>query len=204
MDIYKAALKNWLHHMYKEPHHVIFTSIVFIILSLPVITIGFSTSVCISICRNYADSREVKLKKLLKEDIKSIAGKSMLMGIVDLVLLVLAMASAAIILHPQMWIGIKIMNSLYLGLDVLVLISYLYRYSILVCNQDLNIVNVYLHGALCTLNNMFSSIMLILLACTTFIACFVTGLGIFFIFPGAVMMLAIYSYRQVLAKAALS
>lgn len=199
MELYITSLREWFRHIIREPHKVMFISIIFVVLSLPVVTTGFAAAVCLNLARFDADGRGVKLKDVIMIHVKPVILKALIMGLFDIVLLLLTALCIIMLFNRHLGESLKIIYAPFLIIDMIAMMSAIYRYPILVYNESFKFMEVFVKGILITIRNLFKCILFTLVMITIFICSVLTGVGVLLLFAGAVAFLMIYIYKQTLS-----
>lgn len=196
MELYISTIRKWAKHIFKQPQEVMFLSILFIVFSLPLITIGVSAALCIYIAKLNSEGRVYKLKDIILNKLKTMFFKSLVMGFIDICLLALSILCVTTLIRNDISMIYKPIYAMYLSIDLICIISAMYRYPILVCNENIGVIDIFLTGLLLTIKNLLICILFTLVLITVIIVSVLTGVGIFLILPGAVSLLFIYIYKQ--------
>ena len=199
MDLYILTLQKWLKQLLPNPHKVLHISLVFLLLSLPVVTVGYAACVCLLMARFSVDESEVGFREIVGIYAKPIFLKAVAMGLLDICLAVLTVLCAGLLIKSDTSTIARFFYCLYLIMELFLLLSSIYRYPILVCNPKLRLSDVFKRGALITFKYLFRCILFALVMLTAFILCALTGVGIILVFPGLVAFFVIIIYRQTLA-----
>lgn len=170
----------------------------FIILSLPLVTVGFAAVVCLNMARFNTEERKMKLKEVIGIYVKPVFLKSFIMGLIDIIFLLLTVLCIVVLFDKRSSESMKIVDVLFLIMNMLFMLSIIYRYPILVYNESFSLKEILARGILITVSNLFKCILFALVIMTILIFSVLTGVGILFIFPGAVAFLMINIYKQTL------
>lgn len=195
--LYSETLKYWFKSIFWQPHTIVFISIIFLLLSIPVITGGIAISTSLFMGKYCIELRKKPLKLILIEDLKGLYLKSTYMWLLDVVLILMTIGCIKV-LNANVEMLQKFLYIFYLILDIVLIISGIYRWTILIYNKELELYKVYLI-AFTLLSKYKGSIIALVFALITFFAlCLLTGIGAIFVFPGAYIVCQCSLYKKTL------
>lgn len=196
MCIYINSIKKWFSYVVYNPHKVIFLSLLFTVFGLFIITIGPSLAFVFSIAKYDSLSIKVPLKDVFEKNVKPILLKSILMSLLDLMILFLVFLAIAVFINNWFDLTIKFVYVGFTSINLLFLLSFPYRWMILINNKKMSIIKVYTTGILLCIKYFWVCVGLSFLSVTIFALCYITGIGFFFIFPGLIFFLVAVFYKE--------
>jgi len=198
MELYVGVIKKWLSHSFRELQDILYISIIFVVLCLPVISIGIALSVCFILAKLSIDGYKIGKIEFIKNYVKPILFKSFIVGFIDLIFAVTTVLCCYMLISPYTPYALAVMYMFFLGFDILFFMSAMYRYPILVCNEDLPIKEIYTKSLILVCKNLMFCIAMLMVLITVLGLSLLTGIGVLFIFPGAAIFLISFMYKQMI------
>lgn len=177
----------------KEPNVIIGSSILFVLLGIPIITLGIALSVALYYCSRNEAGYTCTMKQAIVE-CRGRYFQFLLMGIIDLFVLGLAFGSLMMLISADST-GLKFIYAIALNLDLLFLFSGFFRYPILVRDKT-NIQKVLGLGISLSIAHLGWLFLYQCVALMLFILSALTGLGLIFLLPGALAMLSYVALNE--------
>ncbi len=203
-ELYISSLRAWWTQILHEPHRVMLMSLVFVVLSLPVVTVGIAAAVCLSMARLDAEGKAIRPTEFFSVHLRPVLLKAFLMGAIDLLFSLPTALCIAALFDSRSGNGIRMLYAVYLVLDALILASLIYRYPILIYNHGFTLREVFKRGTLILVANLIPCVLFVLMIMTILICSALTGVGLVLILPGCISFLLIHIYRQTLKAAQVS
>lgn len=197
---YISMIKCWLATMFPIPQKVIIISLIFFILALPVVTIGYAGLVCTIMARFTTDGREVSLRRILKLEASKSSRKAILMGLMDLFAMALCFLSIGILFGPETTPIMRFLYSFFLLLDIIFLASSVFRFPMMAANPSLNLREILLRSMVAMFRHLPAQFLYMMVLLSLLILCVLTGIGILLVFPGATVFLTVIIYRKTLTQ----
>ncbi|AEV29431.1 hypothetical protein SpiGrapes_1624 [Sphaerochaeta pleomorpha str. Grapes] len=191
---YISTLKRWGNTIFYEPGVWISMSLAFLLCSLPLLTIGCAWTFCLSLAEEQAQGNRFKIFPRLKAFLASPACiRSFFMGLADVLLVFAIVGSAKTLVSLNTTLFFRFLNAVLLWMDMVLMLSGMYRYPLLVSIPQSSFLSLYSDGLLQFFTNIKTNI-LILMVCVSLIALsLLIGIALFVFLPGALALLVQYN-----------
>lgn len=198
MIFYMSAIRRFAKQLWKEPHTVMFASLMMTLLGLPVITIGISLCVGVLYTHHKEKGEGITFRSAIA-GVKPVMGRALVMGIVDLACVVACISCVAWLIAGQgFWKTLPSVVLLYLFLFYLS--TALFRYPVLVLNQRLKLSQIILCSLSVVMGNMGYVFLYWCLMLLVLILCVATGVGVVLLLPGCAALVMVTAWSESLKR----
>jgi hypothetical protein len=201
VEAYPRTFKRWVTQISKDPGSWIQTSLIIILLSIPVITWGFAYGFGHVVSNRRSQGYKIKMTVQLSEYFHSKpAINCFFMGILDIVVLGLTICTLRTLIVPEAPLFSRIISSLFIWFDLVYWMSELYRYPIMVLDQGIPFSEAIIQSLLLTVTKLGHSLLFFVFKISILIVSIVTGIGVFVFFSGSLSLLNVNHWIEVLEK----
>ncbi len=197
--MYVSTVEKLLKDVLYNPGVWISISLMFLLCSLPIITIGVAWGLAAYYARAHITGDKIRCFPMLKCYCKSFFFPSFMMGVLDLLFFLAALFSLTVILDYKTPGFEKLFYTLFFGGNCIYLLSGIYRYPLMV-NNRLPFPDILVKGILFTVGWPGNTVLIFMLFLFILLMSFLTGLGIFVFFPAASALLFSYHYKSVISQ----
>jgi hypothetical protein len=191
---YAAALKRFMAFVRSEPNALMGGSLLFALACLPVVTAG---PAWLALCR-YMHGRErgegISWLGACALSFRTAGARAWLMGLSDMLALAMAGGCALVLLDGGMPAAALFAYSAMLMLDLVYLMSGIYRYPALCAEPTGRFGLLAARGFLMALANIGWTLMFSFAQLLALMVCALTGVGLLLLFPAASALLAVCAY----------
>ncbi|MDR2657061.1 MAG: hypothetical protein LBB86_04460 [Oscillospiraceae bacterium] len=191
---YESAVRRWFRFIRKEPNALITGSLLFWLISLPVVTIGPARLALV----HYMDKRDrgeaIRFQDALRFAFRTCGGKAWLMGASDALALLMAGGCALAVQAEEVAMALRAFYAILFILDMTYAASGLYRYSALSEEPRSPLTMLAARGFLMTLSNPGWTALFWCVQLMALIICAATGVGLILLFPAAAAMMEACAY----------
>jgi hypothetical protein len=193
--MYIPALRFWLKRIFYYPGSWMKISGIFLLCSLPVITVGWAWGVAVRLGRREIEERRLRCFKTLRESFNRRGLVFLAMGVLDLVVFLLLILSVITLIWGRVSLAAKVTSAFFFWLNTVVLCSGMYRYPLAVFNEEMPFAALYIKGFLLAVSKpgytfLFSMVYLLVIIIAVF-----TGAGLFLFLPGSLAILSAVMYK---------
>jgi len=193
-ECYKNALDDWFSRAVKEPNCLVTGSLLFIVCCLPVISFGPAWLALTYYMGRRGDGIKISWREALSFSLKRCGLKAWLMGWGDFLAVALACGDLLALWAMDLPRPFRYFYGVILFLDGLYVISGLYRYPALAAEPYNRLSRIIVRGVLLAVGNLGWTLLFVCVQLLLFLICAVTGVGLIFLYPGGLALLAHYAY----------
>ncbi|OQY32829.1 MAG: hypothetical protein B6241_09945 [Spirochaetaceae bacterium 4572_59] len=199
VQAYPRTFKRWVTQISKDPGSWIQTSLIILLLSIPVITWGFAYGFGHVVSYRRSVGYRIKLKIEISEYFHSKQARNcFLMGILDILVLGLTICTLRSLIIPEASKFSRIISSLFIWFDLVYWMSSLYRYPIMALDRESSFSEGIVQSLFLTVTKLGHSMFFLLFKVSILIVSLVTGIGIFVFFLGSLSLLNVHHWLEVL------
>lgn len=198
MIFYMYALRRFGKQLWREPNTVMMASLMMLVLSLPVVTVGLA--LCAGVL--YMHDKEKGIGTSVRQAVRAVrpcAVKALVMGIVDLCCIVACISAVAWLIAGRDF-GLTLLSTVFLYLALFYLSTAIFRYAILALNPGLSLSQVVLCAMGVTLKNLGYVFLYWCVLLLALMICAVTGVGLVLLLPGVTALLMVTAWSESLKK----
>ncbi len=195
---YPDTFRLWIKRIFSDPGSWILPSLLILLFSLPVITYGAALGFGYTLAFDKVRYDKIPIKERLKTYLRSnIALRCFFMGLLDILILVFLCLSIMSIVYEYSSIPLKLISAFFIWLDVIFLISSIYRYPILCLSDKESFFDVIYAALVLTFGHLGHSLFILLFKISLLIISVFTGIGVFVFFFGASCLFDVYHYEVI-------
>lgn len=199
MEYYILTVQKFVKDITKEPYRIMTASILFAALSLPILSIGIAITFSLLYVKNSIEGSEFKLRNEFTSIIKKYGKRATLLWIIDLGAILCLIASAAMLMDTRVNLYIKLVYFMFFLCDAVFILTSLYQFPILIYN-DISTKEIIAYSFALSGKNMPFTILIYGVICTWLIISVITSVGVLLIFPGGVLVLLFYAYKNLVKR----
>ena len=194
-ESYKNALKQWLSFSIKEPHNLFSGSLFFLLFCLPVITYGPAKLALTRYMSRRNSGVNIKWTEAVRFGFQK---KAWLMGFSDFLAVTLIIGSLYAVFFMELPGPIRFLYGTVLFIDLIYLLSSVYRYPALASNNKTKTSMLMMRGFLLALGNLGWTLMFGCAQLLFFMLCLATGAGVILLYPAGQVLLSDCAYREMI------
>jgi len=199
MEYYILSFQQFIKDFIHEPHKVITASLLFCILSIPIISVGIAITFCLLYIRNGIEGLEFKIINELPKALKRYGKKATLLWIIDLCALLFMIGSIFMMGNVKVDIYLRFTYLIFFFLDGLFIFSMLFQFPLLI-NNDFSVKEILVKSIILSQKNLLFTVMIYCVILTLLIISVLTSVGVILIFPGGIAVLLNYAYKSMVLK----
>jgi len=197
-ETYKNAVGDWLSCAAREPDSLVTGSLLFLLCCLPVVTFGPAWLALTYYMGRRSAGIKTSWRGAVSFSLRRCGIKAWLMGWSDFLALALAGGGLLALWGMGLPAAMRFFYGIALILDALYLISGLYRYPALAKEPGNRLSRIIVRGFLLTIGNLSWTLLFACIQLLLLMLCAVTGIGLIFLYPGALSLLCYYAYNEVI------
>ncbi len=199
-EYYIAAMRRWVPFLWKEPHALLAGSGWFMLTCLPLVTFGPALIALTHYMRLRERGIKVSWRQATALAFRQCGARGWLMGLTDGLALFMAGGCALSVLEEGLPLPIRLIYALLFIVDLLYLMSGMYRYPALNAEPGAKVGMMAARGFLMALNNLGWTLMFFFAQLLALMICALTGVGLFILYPAAAALLAACAYESMLRQ----
>ena len=199
-ESFAGIMRMWGARICKQPNQWLWLCLVYLVLSLPIITCGIAACVVVFIANKYCKEESVHFYKDTIFIVKKVWKKALVMGLTDIGAFIGLVFAVVNLLAGESNVAFQASLLGLLTLDFLYILTGMYRYPVLTLNSERSVGNVVVTGIVLSLNNFSLFLSIGSVAALTMMIGAATGFGLVFICPGVIALLTAYSYQFTILK----
>jgi hypothetical protein len=193
--MYIPALRFWLKRIFYYPGSWMKISGIFLLCSLPLITVGWAWGIAVSLGRREIEERRLRCFKTLRESFNRRGLVFLVMGALDLIFFLLLLLSVITLIRGRISLAAKLPRAFFFWLNTVILCSGMYRYPLAVFNEELSFAELYIKGFLLVFSKPGYTFLFSMVYLSVFIISAFTGAGLFLFLPGSLAILSAVIYK---------
>ncbi len=197
MQYYREGVRRFLHMLVHEPHAILGASLLCLLWSLPVVTVGVGVAAALHYCACQEQGRACTLRQAMRET-RHLRGRALAMGLLDVGLLLGAAASLGMVCSAVPY-GARFYSGVLLCLDVSFLLTALFRYPALV-RGNLSLGRAIHTAFAVALANPFATFLHWCVVLLLIMACAATGIGLLLVLPGGFCLLTFTAWNSLVQR----
>ena len=199
-DCYVRAVRRWVPFLWKEPNALLAGSGWFLLSCLPLVTIAPAWLALTRYMRGRERGIAVGWREAARFALRGCGAGGWLMGVSDALALLMAGGCALAVFQEGMAFPVKMLYALLGSMDLLYLLSGMYRYPALNAEPEARLTSLIARSFLMALGNLGWTLLLFCAQLLAFMLCAATGVGLLFLFPAASALLAVCAYDAMLRQ----
>jgi uncharacterized membrane protein YesL len=188
-------MRSWLRRVIYHPGSLMKMSGIFLLCSLPLLSIGWAWGIVLTLARRSAEERKLQCFATIRGALSKQGLKFFLLGLFDLCFALLLLASVFFLLFGEAGLLQKAGSAFFIWIDLMILCSGMYRYTLAVYNEDLPLREILVRGLLMTFSRPGQTVLFILVFLSVLLITGLTGLALFLFAPGIIAFLYVEVYQ---------
>jgi hypothetical protein len=169
---------------------------VFLLCSLPIVTVGWAWGVAVKLGGREAEARKLHCFQTMRESCNKRGLTFLVMGALDIIVFLLLLLSVVTLIWGRVSMAAKLISAFFFWLNAVIICSGMYRYPLAVFNEELPFAELYVKGFFLVFSKpgrsfLFSMTFLSVLLISAF-----TGFGLLLFLPGASALLSAAVYKD--------
>jgi hypothetical protein len=193
--MYVQALRFWLKRIFYNPGSWMKISGIFLLCSLPLITVGWAWGIAVRLGRRETEERRLRCFKTLRESFNRQGLVFLVMGALDLIIFLLLILSLITLIWGRVSLAAKLLSALFFWLNTVILCSGMYRYPLAAFNEEMSFAELYIKAFLLIFSKPGYTFLFSMVYLSVFIISAFTGVGLFLFLPGSLAMLSVAMYK---------
>jgi hypothetical protein len=194
--VYVSAIRFWLKKLLYRPGSWMKISGVFLLCSLPIVTVGWAWGVAVKLGGREAESRKLRCFQTLRESINKRGLIFLAMGALDIIVFLLLFLSVVTLIWGRVSIAMKLLNAFFFWLNAVIICSGMYRYPLAVFNEELAFAELYVKGFFLVFSKPGRAFLFSMTFISVLLVSVFTGIGLFVFLPGASALLSTAVYKD--------
>lgn len=189
-------MRVWLRDIFTNPGAWLSMSLMFILVSLPVVTWGCSCTLLALYARKHADGRKFKCFPECRTFFSTKAALlGFLFGLIDIFFILALYLSLHSLLSKEATVISRLASGFFLWVDALYFLSCIYRYPLLAANKTISFSEALSRSILLTISNLGNIVLIFMVTIFVAMISACAGILLFAFLPGGLAMLYCYNYR---------
>jgi hypothetical protein len=194
--MYKTVMRSWTHTIFSHPGSLIKVSLIFLLCSFPIITVGWAFGIAIQIAHGESEGYKLKCLQTIGKNFSRGGLVLFFMGLMDMVFVVMAFLSFISLLQAGNLLTAKILYSVFIWIDIVILISGIYRYPLAAFNPDFDLKKIISTGILLALFRPGQTLLVTMVIVFVLMVTSISGLFLPLLAPGAVALLCTHAFLR--------
>jgi hypothetical protein len=189
-------MRFWLKKILYRPGSWMKISGMFLLCSLPIVTVGWAWAVAVRLGGREAEEGELRCFQTLRESFNKKSLVFLAMGALDIVIFLLLLLSVIMLIWGRTSPAVKLLNVFFFWLNTITICSGMYRYPLAVFNGAFSFTELYIKGFFLVFSKPGYTLLFFMAFLSIFLVSVLTGIGLFIFLPGASAMLSVIVYRD--------
>jgi hypothetical protein len=194
--MYVPAVRFWLKRLLYHPGSWMKISGMFLLCSLPLVTVGWAWGVAIKLGGRETEERRLRCFQTFRESFNRRGLALLVMGALDLIIALLLFLSVVTMIGGRSSLAAKLFSAFFFWLNILTLCSGMYRYPLAVFNEALSFTELYARGFLLVFSKPGYTFLFAMVFLSVVLISALTGVGLFVFLPGASAILSVVIYKD--------